>query len=70
MQAKELLQELLRLPVNERIYMVDEAIKSINKEKAQHQMENAVLELYEEYIGNKELTAFSSLDLEDFYEPK
>jgi hypothetical protein len=33
-------------------------------------MEFAANELLSDYINDKELTAFISLDLEEFYEPK
>jgi len=50
--------------------VVEETIKSIKKEEMQHQMELAANDLYNDYVNDKELTAFTSLDLENFYEAK
>ena len=35
-----------------------------------HTMELAVKEMYHEYVTDKELTAFTSLNLDHFYEAK
>ncbi len=32
------------------------------------QMKLAAIELYDDYMNDKELTVFTSLDIEDFYE--
>ena len=70
MQTIDLIQEIQRLPLTQRFYVVEETIKSIKKEEMGHQMELAANELYDDYVNNKELTAFTSLDFEDFYETK
>lgn len=70
MQTTDLIQEIQRLPLSKRFYVVEEIIRSIRKEEIQHQMETAAHELYEEYVTNKDLVAFVSLDLENFYETK
>lgn len=70
MQIIDLIQEIQRLPLTKRFYVVEETIKSIKKEEMQHQMELAVNALYEDYVNDKELTAFTSLDFENFYETK
>ncbi|HMS30752.1 MAG TPA: hypothetical protein PKD32_12940, partial [Saprospiraceae bacterium] len=70
MQTIDLIQEIQRLPLNKRFYVVEETIKSIKKEEMQHQMQLAAQELYEDYVNDKELTAFTSLDFENFYETK
>jgi hypothetical protein len=49
---------------------VEETIKSIKKEEMSHQMEWAANELYNDYANDKELTAFTTLDFENFYETK
>ncbi len=70
MQTIQLIQEIQRLPLSKKFYVVEETIKSIKKDEMQHQMELAVKELYNDYNTDKELTAFTSLDLEFFYEAK
>ena len=70
MQTIDLIQEILRLPLTQRFYVVVETIKSIKKEEMGNQMEFAANELYNDYVNDKDLTAFTSLDLENFYETK
>lgn len=70
MQTIDLIQEIQRLPLTKRFYVVEETIKSIKKEEMQQQMELAANELYNDYINDKELTAFTSLDFDNFYETK
>jgi hypothetical protein len=70
MQALEIIQEIQRLPLTKRFYVVEETIKSIKKEEMSHQMELAANELYNDYATDKNLTAFTSLDFEHFYETK
>ncbi|MBK7231515.1 MAG: hypothetical protein IPH93_04455 [Saprospiraceae bacterium] len=70
MQTKDLILEIQRLPIAKRFYVVEETLKSIKNEEMQHQMELAVNELYEDYVNDKELTTFTSLDFENFYETK
>lgn len=70
MQTEDLIQEIQRLPLAKRFYVVEETLKSIKKEELEHQMELAVEELYIDYTSDKELTAFTTLDLEHFYESK
>lgn len=70
MQSLEIIQEIQRLPLTQKFYVVEETIKSIKKDEMRQQMERAVNELYNDYSTNKELTAFTALDLEHFYEAK
>ena len=70
MHTIDLIREIQRLPISKRLYVVEETIKSIKKEEMQHQMELAANDLYNDYVNDKELTAFTSLDLEKFYEAR
>ncbi|HRR08050.1 MAG TPA: hypothetical protein PLO56_05095 [Rhodothermales bacterium] len=70
MQTIDLIKEIQRLPLTQRFYVVEETIKSIKKQEMQHQMEQAAHELHDDYVHDKELTAFTSLDFENFYETK
>jgi hypothetical protein len=69
MGTKEILQEIKKLPYTERLVIVEETLKII-KEEPDKSMENGVKEMESEYKTNKDLTAFSSLDKDDFYEAK
>jgi hypothetical protein len=44
--------------------------QSIKRQEITGQMETGAEVLYDDYANDKELTAFSILDGEDFYEPK
>ncbi len=70
MQTIDIIHEIQRLPLTKRFYVVEETIKSIKKEEMNHRMELAANELFEDYTNNKELTAFTTLDIEHFYEAK
>ena len=70
MQTLDLLKEINRLPLNKKFYIVEETLKSIKKEELDVRMESAVKEMYSEYATNKELTEFTDIDFENFYESK
>ena len=70
MQTIAIIQEIQRLPLTQKFYVVEETIKSIKKEEMGHQMELAAIELLDDYTNNKELIAFMALDFEHFYETK
>lgn len=70
MEPIDLIEEIKRLPLIKRFYVVEETIKSIKKEEMSHQMERAANELYGDYVNDKELTPFTSLDFEHFYETR
>jgi hypothetical protein len=70
METVDLIKQIKLLPRNQRFYVVEETLKSIRKEETTYQIETTVEALYDDYLNNKELTAFTDLDLEDFYETK
>ncbi|HRK60544.1 MAG TPA: hypothetical protein PLI74_12930 [Candidatus Kapabacteria bacterium] len=70
MQTIELIEEIQRLPLSQKFYVVEETLKSIKKEEMQHLMELAANELYEDYVNDKELTVFTSIDFDKFYETR
>lgn len=70
MATKELLAEINKLSVDERIELIEDALRSIRATTQNRRMEEAVDLLLADYQNDKELTAFSSLDGEDFYEAR
>lgn len=70
MQTIDIIDEIKRLPIQKRYFVLEEIIKSIKNEEGYKQMEFAANELQEDYKKNTELTEFTSLDLEDFYETR
>jgi len=70
MRTNELIKEIQRLPISKRIYVVEKAIHSIRTQEDKSIMKNAADALYADYKTDIELTAFTKLDFEDFYETK
>ncbi len=70
MTTKELIKEIKRLPLSKRIYVIEKAIQSIREQEEKKQFKKAVDSLLPEYQTDKELTAFTVLDYEEFYEAK
>lgn len=66
----DILKEINKLPLSERLYILEKTIQSLKGNEEQNQMMIASEALAEEYKTNKELTAFTNLDIEDFYETK
>ncbi|MET4082791.1 hypothetical protein ABIB40_002755 [Pedobacter sp. UYP30] len=70
METGYLMQEIKRLPLPQRFYVVEETIKSIKEEEQRKQMEVAADMLFNDYTNDEELTSFNSIDLDGFYEAK
>ena len=70
MSTTNLLHLILHLPVADKFTVVEETLKSIKQEEFKNKMELAAAMLYDDYVNDKELTAFTSLDYENFYDTK
>ncbi|HKK40351.1 MAG TPA: hypothetical protein VJ949_13095 [Cryomorphaceae bacterium] len=70
MGTNELISEIQRLPINKRMMVVELILKSIRQGELKKQMENAVDTLMDDYRSDKELTAFTKIDFENFYEAR
>ena len=70
MSTSELLKEIDRLSLNEKLSLLEKAIKDIIRQNFEQQMTISAESLKNEYKTNKDLIAFSNLDIEDFYEAK
>lgn len=70
MKTKELIKEIQKLPIRKRIYVIERSMNIIRKQGDEDQMKKAADELYEDYLSDKELTAFTNLDFENFYETR
>jgi hypothetical protein len=66
----EILKEIQSLSIQKRIYVVEQIIRSIRRQEDTNQMKNAADELYADYKSDKELTIFTNLDFENFYETR
>jgi len=70
MQTAELINEIQRVSLSKKFYVVEETLKSIKNDEVKLQMKSAAEALYNDYGTDKELTSFTSLVLENFYETK
>ncbi len=69
MSLKELLKESEKLPALERIILAEKILHTI-RFAGDEDMENGVREMHEEYKTNEELTIFTDMNFEDFYETR
>jgi len=65
MQTNEIIEEISKLPISKRLYIVEKVMSLIRLENEKNEMEAAAELLVSEYEGNKELTIFTELDLEE-----
>lgn len=69
MTTESILRELEKLPLTDKLLVIEHTMKSIRTEK-QKSLKAAVDALYEDYKNDKELTVFTQLDNEPFYETR
>ena len=69
MTTTAIIREINKLPLTEKLLLVEKTLKAIRQEKENAQ-ENAVHFLHDEYKTNHELIAFTKLDAESFYEAR
>lgn len=70
MNTNEIIREIQRLPISKRIYVIEKTIHSIRSQEDKNAMKKAADALYVDYMTDNELTAFTNLDFDDFYETK
>jgi hypothetical protein len=69
MTIANIIRELDRLPLTDKLLVIERALKSIRIEK-EKSLKTAVDNLYDDYATNRELTVFTKLDKEPFYETR
>lgn len=70
MGKKEILRAIEKLSVSDRMLIVEKTLKSIRETALRKNMEKAAEALLEDYNSDKELTAFTAIDFESFYEAR
>ena len=70
MGTKEIIREIKKLPLADRISVIEKTLKSVKADSVRHSIEHASEILYNDYKNDKELTAFTSIDFDKFYEAK
>jgi len=69
METLEIIRNIYRLPTSQQMLIAERIIHSI-RQKEQPSMEVAADHLYADYTTDENLTAFTQLDCEDFYEAR
>ncbi len=70
MRTQEIIKEINQLPINKRFLIIEKTLKSIRQSEQKKKMEQAANALLIDYKTDSELTAFTDLDLENFYEAR
>jgi hypothetical protein len=70
METAAIIHELDNLPTYKRMIIAEQIIRSIRLANQDRTLEMAADRLYDDYKNDKELTIFTQLDGEDFYEPR
>ena len=68
MGTKEIINAIKKLPVNKRMLIIERTLRTIRVSETRKKMTDAADALYEDFYENKELTEFTLLDCESFYE--
>lgn len=69
MSTREIILGIKKLPYKERLKIIEIAIKTL-EETDEERMEKAAKALSKEYKTDKNLTAFTDIDLDHFYETR
>ena len=74
MQTTQIIQEISQLPMADKLFVAEQIFKQLREEnfksdEAENRREAAKM-LLQDYKTDKDLTAFSAIDHDDFYEAK
>jgi hypothetical protein len=69
MSTKEILNSIKQLPFNQRLSLIEKALKTLH-ESEDTQLEKAANSLLADYNNDSNLTAFTSIDFDKFYEAR
>jgi hypothetical protein len=70
MGTKELIREIHKLPVSKRMLVIERTMKSIRESELKMKMNKAVNDLLNDYQMDEELTVFTKIDMDSFYEAR
>lgn len=70
MRTNEIIKEIQPLPISKRIYVLEKTIHSLRRQEEKSQMEKAADLLLDDYQSYPELTIFTNLEFDNFYETK
>ena len=69
MEVAEIIHNVNRLPLSQQMLVAERIIHSM-RYREQPAIETAAERLYEDYMTDENLTVFTKLDSEDFYEAR
>ena len=70
MSITEILNEINLLPPKEKIWLIQQTLKSLQDTTSRNELMIAADAMEEEYRTNKDLTVFTDIDFENFYEAR
>jgi hypothetical protein len=70
METQEILKAIKKLPLNKQMLIIEKTCKTIRESDNHRKMTDAANTLFADYNTNKELTEFTVLDCEAFYETR
>lgn len=70
MKTNDIIKEIEKLTLTERRYLIERVVRILRKEEEANQMMEAANVLREDYLHDRDLTAFTDLDMESFYEAR
>jgi hypothetical protein len=70
MSAVEILEKINQLSAAEKLFIIEKTFKDLLHSNSIQQMTLASESMENEYRTNKELTSFTNIDFENFYEAK
>lgn len=70
MSTKELIARIERLPMAQRIKLMEETLRGMRQKESKAALAKAAAALEKDYRENKALTAFTAIDFDNFYEAR
>jgi uncharacterized membrane protein YqiK len=70
MDTRDIIVQIEKLPVKDKMLIIEQTAKYIRESDIKEKISKAAEDLREEYKSNKELTAFTDIDFENFYESR
>ena len=70
METIDILKQIEQLSIEKKMLIIEKILKSIREKEIKSKMNRAVEDLRHEYFTNKELTTFTDIDFDNFYESR
>jgi len=70
METQEILKAIKKLPRNKQMLIIEKTLRTIRESDTRQKMADAAEALFADYKSNEELTEFTVLDCESFYETR